>query len=220
LCMEELYICERCEYNFCGFCSSAYHPGVDCPVSDSRLQKRVEALENRPQTQNQKAQMELARLRAELLSAAEIAATSRTCPRCGMGVFKTGGCNHMTCSCGCHFCWTCGRDISDLPSGPYSHYGSGCVVFSDHDVAAARIQDARARGRQRVLRQYRNHMGDVARERRNEVSMCPGCRSLVFKEGNNNHVACHNCNTSFCFLCRQKLKGVKGHFSVAHPQHN
>jgi E3 ubiquitin-protein ligase RNF14 len=182
----------------------------------------MEALENRSQTQDQKAQMELARLRAELASAAEIAATSRTCPQCGMGVFKTGGCNHMTCSCGCHFCWSCGRDISDLL---YDHYdSSGCVIFSDQDVAAARIQDGRGRervrGRQRVLRQYHNYIADVARERRNEISVCPGCRSLVFKEGSNNHVACHNCNTLFCFLCRQNLKGVKGHFSAAHPQHN
>ena len=216
---EDLYICERCGYNFCGFCYSAYHPGVKCLTRCHELQTRMMKLQARTSTQAQQEhslKQELARLRAEILSAAEIAATSRACPSCRIGVFKTGGCNHMTCACGCHFCWTCGKDISGLPGGPYSHYGAGCVVFHDLDVADA--QDAR--GRQRVLRQYRNHVADIARDRRHLISECPSCRALVCKDGSNNHVVCHNCNVSFCFLCRQRLKGIKGHFSAVHPQHD
>ncbi|QDS72716.1 hypothetical protein FKW77_003573 [Venturia effusa] len=29
----------------------------------------------------------------------------KDCPKCGIGLEKTEGCNHMTCSCGAHVCW-------------------------------------------------------------------------------------------------------------------
>ena len=32
----------------------------------------------------------------------------KLCPACGNGVKKTYGCDHMTCFCGCHWCWSCG----------------------------------------------------------------------------------------------------------------
>ena len=37
----------------------------------------------------------------------EIAATSKQCPSCGVSVTKNGGCQHITCRCGTHFCWSC-----------------------------------------------------------------------------------------------------------------
>ena len=30
------------------------------------------------------------------------------CPKCDVAVEKTFGCNHITCSCGTHWCFTCG----------------------------------------------------------------------------------------------------------------
>ncbi|KAI5792557.1 hypothetical protein DFH27DRAFT_569450 [Peziza echinospora] len=35
----------------------------------------------------------------------------KDCPRCGIGMQKTMGCNHMTCHCGAHVCWTCMREF-------------------------------------------------------------------------------------------------------------
>ncbi|OHT10725.1 hypothetical protein TRFO_19957 [Tritrichomonas foetus] len=29
------------------------------------------------------------------------------CPRCMVNTFKDGGCNHITCPCGCHWCYKC-----------------------------------------------------------------------------------------------------------------
>lgn len=33
------------------------------------------------------------------------------CPNCKSLVSKTDGCNHMTCTCGMHFCWECGEQF-------------------------------------------------------------------------------------------------------------
>ena len=34
----------------------------------------------------------------------------RPCPKCNTGWEKSYGCNHMTCTCGTHFCWGCGGE--------------------------------------------------------------------------------------------------------------
>lgn len=31
----------------------------------------------------------------------------KKCPKCSTPIIKNGGCNHMQCKCGCHFCWKC-----------------------------------------------------------------------------------------------------------------
>lgn len=37
----------------------------------------------------------------------------KKCPKCHANVIKNGGCNHISCVCGCHFCWICGYYTSD-----------------------------------------------------------------------------------------------------------
>ncbi|PRP81313.1 ATP dependent helicase [Planoprotostelium fungivorum] len=34
------------------------------------------------------------------------------CPKCKSPVEKSDGCDHMTCRCGAHFCWRCGKQSS------------------------------------------------------------------------------------------------------------
>ena len=34
----------------------------------------------------------------------------RPCPKCNTGWEKSYGCNHMSCTCGTHFCWGCGGE--------------------------------------------------------------------------------------------------------------
>lgn len=43
----------------------------------------------------------------------ENGADTRQCPGCKADVYKTGGCDHMTCICGCHWCWACGKPFDE-----------------------------------------------------------------------------------------------------------
>ncbi|KAI9334399.1 hypothetical protein BDR26DRAFT_866992 [Obelidium mucronatum] len=41
------------------------------------------------------------------------------CPSCGLGIEKNDGCFHITCICGCHFCYECGNAYK--PEVIYQH---------------------------------------------------------------------------------------------------
>jgi hypothetical protein len=45
---------------------------------------------------------------------------SKRCPRCKLPVFKTEGCNHITCRCGCHWCYVCQMGF-DRSGDVYEH---------------------------------------------------------------------------------------------------
>ena len=46
----------------------------------------------------------------------------KQCPECKRMIEKSEGCNHMTCPCGAHFCWQCGKTFS--PAEIYAHMQS------------------------------------------------------------------------------------------------
>ena len=54
-----------------------------------------------------------------VMSTANDGKTIQRCPRCKAPIEKNGGCNHMTCKCGAHFCWLCNADTT---SNPYEHF--------------------------------------------------------------------------------------------------
>lgn len=59
------------------------------------------------------------------ITEAAIAADSKRCPGCRSPIFKSSGCNHMTCRCGVHFCWVCSQELPKDERGQYSttmHY--------------------------------------------------------------------------------------------------
>lgn len=50
------------------------------------------------------------------------------CPKCKTPTYKDGGCNHITCPCGCHWCYKCGEGFG-CASKCYehlSHVHGGC----------------------------------------------------------------------------------------------
>lgn len=64
---------------------------------------------------------------------------TKSCPKCGKPVEKNGGCNHITCPCGAHFCWMCLGLFDSVKV--YQH---SCNAFDDKNAfsfdAAQRAQ--------------------------------------------------------------------------------
>ncbi|KDO31876.1 hypothetical protein SPRG_03092 [Saprolegnia parasitica CBS 223.65] len=52
--------------------------------------------------------------------AAHVRSRFKRCPRCTVRIEKDGGCNHMTCDCGQHFCWLC-LQACESGTATYAH---------------------------------------------------------------------------------------------------
>lgn len=50
---------------------------------------------------------------------------TKNCPKCSKSIEKNGGCNHMSCPCGHHFCWIC---LGDFNHQTYRH---SCGRYSE-----------------------------------------------------------------------------------------
>ncbi|KAF2704016.1 hypothetical protein K504DRAFT_463090 [Pleomassaria siparia CBS 279.74] len=74
--------CPYCYYELCGLCNRPWHSERGCDENKT--------------AENQMSENEINSLGA------------RPCPKCGVRIHKTGGCDHMTCNqCGENFCWKC-----------------------------------------------------------------------------------------------------------------
>uniref|UniRef100_A0A6B2L001 RBR-type E3 ubiquitin transferase n=1 Tax=Arcella intermedia TaxID=1963864 RepID=A0A6B2L001_9EUKA len=79
----------KCGLSFCFGCLDEPH----CPIDCGMLKKWQEKIHGKSADE----------------SAQWMKANVRNCPSCKQGVVRNGGCNHMTCKCGQHFCWLCGQ---------------------------------------------------------------------------------------------------------------
>jgi predicted RNA-binding Zn-ribbon protein involved in translation (DUF1610 family) len=57
------------------------------------------------------------------------------CPSCRMLVEKEEGCNHITCHCGRHFCYRCGKVVD--PDYPAIHFGGRCKMFDNQGSSSS-----------------------------------------------------------------------------------
>ena len=89
--------CPSCFSTICSACDQEAHEGMTC--QERRLHKS-------PAEQ-------------ERLFDEWVAQNGKRCPDCRSVVEKNGGCNHITCRCGAHFCWRCERTFS--PHDIYQH---------------------------------------------------------------------------------------------------
>ena len=92
---SELFRCTVCRNSFCKKCRDAPHAGQTCEEAKIAL------------TPEQK----------KLLGI-------KSCPRCKRDIQKNMGCSHMTCPCGAHFCWECGKAYNTAAE-TYTHINSG-----------------------------------------------------------------------------------------------
>ncbi|CAE7634635.1 Rnf14 [Symbiodinium pilosum] len=206
--------CEVCGFLFCGRCRAVYHPGVECASADDRMQ----ALEVRAAGRG----AEATAARAELLSLRHLAKTTKSCPKCRMGIEKTEGCSKVLCtSCKIHFCWRCGKQITG-----YDHFAtSECRLFDDDEIRrwnqrVHQVDKAQARAQEaRFLAQFI----DPA-QLWQQTRQCPRCKAPVPREGKNNHLRCFACMTQFCARCWEILPKGKAndHFNKYRicPQHS
>jgi len=70
---------------------------------------------------------------------------TKECPKCKTTIQKIGGCNHITCNCGSHWCWSCGidntNDILFNSHTIYDHLSKCKGIFSDGDFNDEYIND-------------------------------------------------------------------------------
>ena len=94
----EKFFCSLCGVSICTKCHVQYHDNLTCAMyqslkrEDPDIHKWImEDSENR-----------------------------KCCPKCTVGIEKTGGCNHISCKCGVHICWVC-LEYFDSPQRCYDH---------------------------------------------------------------------------------------------------
>ena len=94
----EKFFCSLCGVSVCTKCHVQYHDNLTCAMyqslkrKDSDIQKWImEDSENR-----------------------------KCCPKCNVGIEKTGGCNHISCKCRVHICWVC-LEYFDSEQSCYAH---------------------------------------------------------------------------------------------------
>ncbi|KAH3932184.1 hypothetical protein HBI70_159430 [Parastagonospora nodorum] len=89
----ESFACPTCEAGICTGCRHQAHPDSICNLNEFGLDADT----------------------AELLKKWGY----KKCPKCGHGVKRMFGCNHMECRCGAHFCWVCLENINNCDGGCY-----------------------------------------------------------------------------------------------------
>jgi ariadne-1 len=110
--------CGKCERSFCFSCQREPHLPATCAMVSAWHQKAKDDSE----------------------TANWLVSHTKECPQCHKAVEKNGGCNHISCTCGAHFCWMC-LGLFDTRT-VYSH---ACNAFDDSNAFAnANAQTARA----------------------------------------------------------------------------
>ncbi|KAF8461195.1 hypothetical protein BDZ91DRAFT_684137, partial [Kalaharituber pfeilii] len=93
--LESVFTCSQCFLGICTACQRPAHHGQTC------TQHRA-AIDGKEEFEHWKAH-----------------AGVKRCPKCHVDIEKKDGCNHMTCKCGAHLCWSCMREF---PRGTiYAH---------------------------------------------------------------------------------------------------
>ncbi|KAJ6631207.1 hypothetical protein B0H10DRAFT_712610 [Mycena sp. CBHHK59/15] len=109
--------CPRCRGSLCKACKVVWHDNMTC-----------EAYQALP----------IAERAPEDVAFANLARQEkwRRCPKCAAMVELKYGCNHITCHCKHHFCYTCGADFEHTNGRYRCKGGRGCKVWEEQNLLA------------------------------------------------------------------------------------
>ena len=88
--------CPKCRKHYCLNCQTDYHKGKSC-------------IEFREWVYKNSLWYLMNRRSDELFQEHALGKKYKKCPNCNAWTVKIDGCNSMTCSCGNHFCYACGK---------------------------------------------------------------------------------------------------------------
>ena len=97
---------KQCGAAFCMICHELMHWNKRCEIGDAKMREFCQVVEE------------------------AMANCIVPCPNCHVRTHKSHGCNHMTCTCGTHYCYLCGRKLPEPGKGIYDHFGHGCNLMS------------------------------------------------------------------------------------------
>lgn len=91
----------------------------------------------------------------------------KRCPKCGNGVRRMYGCNHMQCLCGSHWCWVCQKSRDDCDGG--------CYESDDDDYSVTDSEDGSNDGNSETSQteNTENAEGDAKTEEPNAMAREP-----------------------------------------------
>jgi len=114
----KIVTCSSCGTKSCSFHSVPWHEGLTCTQFDEKRRREVRKKATEKLTHSDKRYLR---------------AHTKSCPKCGIAIQKTEGCDHMTCKppggCGYEFCWSCLGDYKDIRKLGNHMHKRGCRFY-------------------------------------------------------------------------------------------
>lgn len=154
---DPMMICNHCKFATCAKHRRPWHQGQTCEEFDLD-DAQIERLEEEEAT-------------AKLLSHEAIS----ICPKCGQGVTKSDGCDHMRCQCGEAWCYVCSCSYENIIRLGATAHATFCTYHpnkvnltkSQQDAARSRIMGLVHGGE--VSAELARAREDLRRRRREEI---------------------------------------------------
>ncbi|KAI3931606.1 hypothetical protein MKW92_011208 [Papaver armeniacum] len=207
---DHLAQCPKCLFAFCSLCRGPRHVGAPCKA----LEEKLIFLQQNPQlllkmTKQQRKELDLIN---QFFNEEEIKRTTKQCPnpQCSVAIFRTEGCNHMSCSkCGQEFCYKCGKAYDKG-----KRHCNNCSFFSHEIIHVEREAMMKQRqAAQQHLERQRQILNQIRTQNpANLPHSCPMCCHMNTKVENNNYIFCWFCQKHYCYLCRKIVGRSSQHY--------
>ena len=110
--------CPLCKKSYCLKCKTEWHQDITC--EEYQQNKKYEENMTEEDKLNEKKFEDYVR-----------GNRCKQCPKCKRWVEKNRGCDHITCPCGTHFCYKCGK-LRD-PIHPYNHKCNDIILVNNNN---------------------------------------------------------------------------------------